>query len=117
MKAAVYRRFGGPDVVVPEEMSRAEPVGDEILVRVLAASVSASDAAARSGTPWFARLAFGPVRPRQRVLGSDFAGLVEEIGPGARRFAVGDLVFGATNAAMGGHAEFVVVSEAIFAAH
>lgn len=111
MKAAVYRRFGGPEVVVAEELPRPEPAGDQVLVRVLAATVSAADAAARAGTPWFARLAFGPVRPRVRVLGSDFAGRVEEVGPDARRFAVGDLVFGATNASMGCHAEYVVVSE------
>jgi NADPH:quinone reductase-like Zn-dependent oxidoreductase len=112
MKAAVYRRFGGPEVVAPEELATPKPTGDQVLVRVLAASVSASDAAARSGSPWFARLAFGPFRPRVRVLGSDFAGTVEAAGPDARRFAVGDLVFGATNAAMGAHAEYIVVSEA-----
>jgi NADPH:quinone reductase-like Zn-dependent oxidoreductase len=112
MKAAVYRRFGGPEVVAPEEVSRPEPTGDQLLVRVLAASVSTSDAAARAGSPWFARLAFGPLRPRVGVLGSDFAGRVEEAGPDVRRFAVGDFVFGATNAAMGAHAEYIVVSEA-----
>lgn len=112
MKAAVYRRFGGPEVVRAEEVSRPDAGGDEVLVRVLAATVSAADAAARSGTPWFARLAFGPVRPRARVLGSAFAGRVEGLGPDAQRFSVGDLVFGATNAALGAHAEYIVVSEA-----
>lgn len=111
MKAAMYHRFGGPEVVAPEEVSRPEPAGDQVLVRVLAASVSTSDAAARAGSPWFARLAFGPLRPRARVLGSDFAGRVEEVGADAHRFAVGDLVFGATNAAMGAHAEYITVSE------
>ncbi|PPL17973.1 NAD(P)-dependent alcohol dehydrogenase [Microterricola pindariensis] len=112
MKAAVYRRFGGPEVVAEEERARPEPTGDEVLVRVLAATVSAAGAAARAGSPWFARLAFGPIRPRAQVLGSAFAGRVAGLGPDARRFAVGDLVFGATNAAMGAHAEYIVVSEA-----
>lgn len=111
MRAAVYRRFGGPDVVAPEEVPTPAPVGDQVLVRVLAATVSASDAAARSGAPWAARLAFGPFRPRLAVLGSDFAGRVEQVGPNVRRFTVGDLVFGATNAAMGSHAEYLVVGE------
>ncbi|WP_449280895.1 NAD(P)-dependent alcohol dehydrogenase [Leucobacter sp.] len=111
MRAAVYHRFGGPEVVAPEEVPTPEPTGDQLLVRVLASTVSASDAAARSGSPWFARLAFGPFRPRVPVLGSDFAGRVTALGPEARRFAVGDLVFGATNAAMGAHAEYIVVSE------
>lgn len=111
MRAAVYRHFGGPDVVAPKERPTPVPVGDEVLVRVLAATVGASDAAARSGTPLPARLAFGPVRPRLAVLGSDFAGRVEQAGPEASRFGVGDLVFGATNARMGSHAEYLVVSE------
>jgi hypothetical protein len=51
MKAAVYRRFGGPKVVAPEEVSRPEPTGDQVLVRALAASVSASDAARRRDLP------------------------------------------------------------------
>ncbi|MFD6098407.1 NAD(P)-dependent alcohol dehydrogenase [Nocardiopsis flavescens] len=112
MRAAVHRRFGGPEVVSAQEVPEPEPTGDQVLVRVLASTVSASDAAARSGTPWFARLAFGPLRPRITVLGSDFAGRVARVGPDARRFAVGDLVFGATNAAMGAHAQYIAVSEA-----
>lgn len=111
MRAAVYHRFGGPEVVAPEEVPVPEPSGDQLLVRVLASTVSTSDAAARSGSPWFARLAFGPFRPRVPVLGSDFAGRVAALGPEAHRFAVGDLVFGATNAAMGAHADCIVVSE------
>ena len=80
-------------------------------MRVLAASVGSSDSAGRAGSPWFARLAFGLRRPRSRCFGSDFAGVVDAVGPGTTRFAVGDRVFGATGAAAGAHAEFVVVRE------
>lgn len=111
MKAAVYHRFGGPDVVTPAVVPTPSPIDDELLVRVLAATISASDAAARAGSPWFTRLAFGPIRPRSTILGSDFAGEVVEVGSGVRGFEVGDLVFGATNAAMATHAEYIVVSE------
>lgn len=111
MRAAAARRYGGPDVVVPEEIDAPEPTGDQVLVRVLAATVSTADAAARSGSPWFARLAFGLFRPRLPVLGSDFAGRVVALGPDAHRFDIGDPVFGATNAAMGAHAEYLAVSE------
>ncbi|QBE49777.1 NAD(P)-dependent alcohol dehydrogenase [Leucobacter triazinivorans] len=111
MRAAVARRYGGPDVVVPQELDAPEPTGDQVLVRVRAATVSTADAAARSGSPWFTRLAFGLFRPRLPVLGSDFAGRVVALGPDARRFDIGDPVFGATNAAMGAHAEYLAVSE------
>lgn len=111
MRAAVYRRFGGPEVVQVEEVPTPVPTGDQVVVRVHATVVGAADAAARAGTPWAARIAFGPVRPRIPVLGGDFAGEVTAVGPEVRRCAPGDAVLGTTGAAMGAHAEYVVVRE------
>jgi NADPH:quinone reductase-like Zn-dependent oxidoreductase len=111
MRIAAYHRYGAPEVVGVEEHDRPEPGPGEVLVRVHAASVGAADAAGRSGSPWFARLAFGFRRPRNPVLGSDFAGVVDAVGPGVTRFAVGDRVFGATGADGGAHAEAIVVRE------
>ncbi|MGR0318368.1 NAD(P)-dependent alcohol dehydrogenase [Agromyces sp. ZXT2-3] len=111
MRIAAYHRYGAPEVVGVEERARPEPGPGEVRVVVHAASVGAADAAGRSGSPWFARLAFGLRRPRNAVLGSDFAGVVDAIGEGVTRFAVGDRVFGATGADGGAHAEAVVVAE------
>jgi NADPH:quinone reductase-like Zn-dependent oxidoreductase len=111
MRIAAYHRYGAPEVVGVEERERPEPGPGEVRVRVHAASVGSSDAAGRSGSPWFARLAFGFRRPRNAVLGSDFAGVVDTVGAGVTRFAVGDRVFGATGADGGAHAEEIVVSE------
>ena len=111
MRIAAYHRYGSPDVVGIEEREQPEPGPGEVRVRVHAASVGASDAAGRAGSPWFARLAFGLRRPRNAVLGSDFAGVVDAVGADVTRFAVGDRVFGATGADGGAHAEAVVVSE------
>ncbi|MRX45542.1 NAD(P)-dependent alcohol dehydrogenase [Agromyces kandeliae] len=111
MRIAAYHRYGAPEVVGVEERERPEPGPGQIRVRVHAASVGAADAAGRSGSPWFARLAFGLRRPRNPVLGSDFAGVVDAVGAGVTRFAVGDRVFGATGADGGAHAEAVVVQE------
>jgi|GEM_PF-2864985 len=96
MRIAAYHRYGGPEVVGVEEHERPEPGPGEVRVRVHAASVGAADAAGRSGSPWFARFAFGLHRPRNAVLGSDFAGVVDAVGEGVTRFVVGDRVFGAT---------------------
>lgn len=109
MFAAVVETYGAPEVVHLAERPTPEPGPGEMRVRIHATVVGASDSAFRSGTPWFARLFSGPLKPRLQVLGSDFAGVVDAIGEGVRRFAPGDRVFGATGAASGAHAEFLVI--------
>src|SRR5690242_20472677 len=94
MRAAVYRRYGRPDVVTIREMPKPVPRGDQVLVRIRAATVGIVDSLARRGTPYYARAHFGLRRPRFACLGTDFAGQVEAVGPGVTRFAVGDDVFG-----------------------
>jgi NADPH:quinone reductase-like Zn-dependent oxidoreductase len=107
MKAAVCRRYGSPDVVTVSEMPVPRPGDDEILVRVRAATVGVVDGLARSGSPFYARAHFGPLRPRFPVLGSDFAGVVEAVGPSVTEFGVGDSVFGTVAPRFRAHAEYV----------
>lgn len=113
MKAAVNRRYGGPEVVDLAEIARPRPRKGEILVRVGAAGVTTADwrlrAAAFPGlfTAVAGRLMFGLFRPRKTVLGGDFAGTVAEVGPGVTEFAVGDRVFGFRFGGM--HAEYATV--------
>jgi len=111
MRAVVSRRYGGPEVVEWAELPDPAPKAGELLVRVEASDLSTADAALRSGSPFAARLFAGLRRPRLPVLGADFAGKVEAVGDGVTRFAVGDAVWGATGAAMGAHAELVVVPQ------
>jgi NADPH:quinone reductase-like Zn-dependent oxidoreductase len=113
MRAAVYRRYGPPEVVRIEDVPRPEPKANEVLVRVRATTVSAGDSRLRSARvpPGFGvllRLGFGISGPRRPILGWDFAGEVAAAGPSVARFAPGDRVFGA---GMGAHAEYVVASE------
>jgi NADPH:quinone reductase-like Zn-dependent oxidoreductase len=112
LKAAVYRRYGPPDVIRIEDVPTPDPGRNELLVRVRAASVSAGDARLRSARvpPGFGlvlRLAFGVTGPRKPILGWDFAGEVAAVGSVVSGFASGDKVFGAR---MGTHAEYVAVS-------
>jgi len=109
MRAAVHHRYGDPAVVTVEEIDTPVPAAGEVLVRVAAAVVGASDVAMRSGTPFAARLFAGPFRPRLRVLGSEFSGTVAAVGPGVDRFAEGDAVWGITGTGMRAHAEYIVV--------
>ena len=111
MRVAANERYGPPEVVGIAERPAPEPGAGEMRIRVHAASIGAADSAGRSGTPWFARLAFGLRAPKQPVLGSDFAGVVDAVGPGVTRFAIGDRVFGATGADGGAHAELLIVAE------
>jgi NADPH:quinone reductase-like Zn-dependent oxidoreductase len=111
MKAAVYRRYGSPDVVTAEEVPTPRPRDDEVLVRVRAATVGIVDSLARRGAPFYARAHFGLRRPRFGVLGSDFAGQVEAVGPRVTGFTVGEEVFGTTAPRFGAHAEYVCLAE------
>jgi NADPH:quinone reductase-like Zn-dependent oxidoreductase len=111
MKAAVGRRYGPPEVVTVSEVPAPRPRDDEILVRVRAATVGVVDGLARRGSPFYARVHFGPLRPRFPVLGSDFAGVVESAGRTVTRFCAGDSVFGTVAPRFGAHAEYVCLPE------
>ena len=109
MRAVVFEKYGSSDVVAVAERAIPEPAPGQVLVRVAAAPLTAADVAARSGSPWFARLYFGLTRPRWPVLGSTFGGSVAAVGSGVTRFAVGDEIWGATGTEFGAHAEYVAV--------
>lgn len=116
MRAAVFARYGGPEVVSVAEVENPGCGDDEVLVRVLASTVSAADRRIRAasfprGMAMFARLVFGVFRPRRRVLGTELVGRVVGIGKKVTRWRVGDEVIALTGARLGAHAELVVLGE------
>jgi NADPH:quinone reductase-like Zn-dependent oxidoreductase len=116
MKAWVYREYGGPEVVRLEEVPTPVPKDDEIVIKVLATTVTAADWRARTlempkGFGSIGRLIFGLRRPRKAILGGEFSGVVAQVGRSVTRFRVGDAVFGANGWRMGCHAQFVVFEE------
>ena len=116
MKAAVYRRFGGPEVVRIEQIKTPKPKANEVLVRVHASTVSIADYRVRSktlpeGLGFFGPIALGIFRPRKRVLGMELAGVIEEIGASVTRFKVGDKVLGVRGGKFGCHAEYAILAE------
>jgi NADPH:quinone reductase-like Zn-dependent oxidoreductase len=120
MKAIVQDRYGPPEEVLRlEEIDRPEIAGDEVLVRVAAASVHADIWHAVRGVPYVLRLlGAGLTRPKVRIPGMDMAGTVERVGPGVERLKVGDEVFGETLSASrwdnaGAFAEFVAAPEEV----
>jgi NADPH:quinone reductase-like Zn-dependent oxidoreductase len=106
-------RWGGPEVVELRDVATPVPTGDQVLVRVHAASVNRADLdwmLPKGG--WFARVFLGLRGPRRHTLGIDVAGTVEALGPDAKRFNPGDRVFGdLIRFGMAAFAEFVCVPE------
>ncbi|HEX6050938.1 MAG TPA: NAD(P)-dependent alcohol dehydrogenase [Gemmatimonadaceae bacterium] len=112
MKAAVYDRYGPPDVVEIRDVPKPTPKPGEILIRVRAATVAAGDWRLRRPSPFLARLFNGLFRPKKvHVLGFELSGEVEAVGAGVSRFETGDSVFAFTGFGFGAHAEYRCVQE------
>jgi NADPH:quinone reductase-like Zn-dependent oxidoreductase len=118
MRAVVYDKYGPPDVLRLEEVAKPVPKEDEVLVRVHATTVTRADVHTREANrsngramTLVSRLISGLRRPRQPILGREFAGEVEAVGAAVSEFAVGDRVFGLSGLTFGAHAEFMCMRE------
>ena len=101
MKAIRIHEFGGADVLKLEDVPRPEPAANEVLVRVYAAGVNPVDGKIRDGM-----MKDGMKLPI--TLGSDFAGVIEQVGDGVTEFAKGQAVYGSNS--LGAYAEYLSVS-------
>jgi NADPH:quinone reductase-like Zn-dependent oxidoreductase len=110
----VADRYGPPEVLRVEEVERPAPGPGEVLVRVHATTVTRTDCGFRGADPFFSRVFTGLRKPKQRVVGMELAGVVEELGEGVTEFEVGDRVFGLRS---GANAEYVCVREQGALAH
>jgi NADPH:quinone reductase-like Zn-dependent oxidoreductase len=116
MRAAVYRRYGPPEVVELAEVEKPSPRAGEVLIRIRATTITSGDHRARSldlppGFGPMGRLIFGVLGPRQQILGSELSGDVEAVGKDVRSFRVGDPVVAFSGARMGCHAEYRCIPE------
>ena len=111
MKAILYQQYGPPDVLQMADIAKPIPKPNEILIKTYATTVTSGDWRVRSltvpaGFGWMTRLVFGVSRPRQPILGSELAGVVESVGEAVSRFKVGEAVFAFSDARMGCYAEY-----------
>src|SRR5512135_3353441 len=124
MKAIIYKEYGSPDVLHLEEIAKPAPRDNEVLIRNHAATVNFGDLLARNFRAispsqfnmlflfWLiAKISFGLRRPKNPILGSEFAGEVEAVGSAVTRFKPGDPVFGYLGESMGAYAEYFCISE------
>lgn len=108
MKAFTKTKYGGSEVLQLEEVERPSVKEGHLLVKVMANSVNPADWHIIRGKPFIARFAFGLFRPKDKIPGIDFAGIVEEVGNNVEQFKVGDRVFG-ENLKGGAFAEYTCV--------
>ena len=119
MKAAVYEKYGPPEVVEIKDVEKPIPRDNECLVEVHATTVSRGDSRMRSLdvpgnalTRILARLFLGIRGPRRKILGMQLAGEVEVVGKDVTLFKPGDQVFASTySSGFGGHAEYKCIPE------
>jgi NADPH:quinone reductase-like Zn-dependent oxidoreductase len=109
MKAVVYTRYGGPEVLQIKEVDKPTLDENQVLIKVHASSINAGDYRKMRADPFFVRFMMGGLlRPKDTRLGWDVAGLVEAVGSNVKHLRPGDEVFGGGS---GAFAEYVCVSE------
>jgi NADPH:quinone reductase-like Zn-dependent oxidoreductase len=108
MKAYTKTQYGGPEILHLEEVEKPLVEADHILVKVAANSANPADWHILRGKPFFARFSFGLFKPKDKIPGSDFAGIVEETGSYVSNFKPGDKVFGESLSG-GAFAEYISV--------
>ncbi|MDH5656628.1 MAG: NAD(P)-dependent alcohol dehydrogenase [Spirochaetia bacterium] len=115
MKAAIYKRYGPPEVFQLADIEKPKPKNNEILVKIYASTVSAGALLARAGrhpnSRFFTlaiRLIFGLTKPRNPILGFEFSGEVESAGKDTKEFKKGDKIYGTTTGMhSGAYAEYI----------
>jgi NADPH:quinone reductase-like Zn-dependent oxidoreductase len=112
MKAAIYTKYGSPDVVQIAVVEKPVPKDEEVLIKVHAASVNPLDWHFMRGLPYVVRLIAGLRRPKDQRLGVDVAGQVEAVGKNVTQFKPGDAVFGSCH---GAFAQYACTSESALA--
>ncbi|MFW9789214.1 MAG: NAD(P)-dependent alcohol dehydrogenase [Candidatus Thorarchaeota archaeon] len=115
MKAIVITKYGGPEVLQFKDVEKPSPTTNQVLVKVKAASLNASDFEAMRGS-WLSRLG-GPLRTKHKILGTDIAGIVENVGSSVAKFQPGDEVHGDLlyPGGYGAFAEYACASEKVLA--
>jgi len=111
MKAIVYTQYGPPEVAQLKEVEKPKPTKNEVLIKIYATTVNRTDCGFRSAEYFISRFFSGLFRPNQQILGCEFAGIIEAIGPEVKEFKTGDRIFGLDDAKFGGHAEYKVIAE------
>jgi NADPH:quinone reductase-like Zn-dependent oxidoreductase len=111
MKAAVYSKYGPPEVVKIMQVDKPVPKDDEVLIKVMASTVNRTDSGFRSAQYFISRFFSGLFVPKYQILGNEFSGVIEAVGKNVSAFQIGDKVFGYNDIKFGSHAEYMTMAE------
>lgn len=116
MKAIVFSTYGPPEKLQLKEVEKPVPGDNEVLIKVLATTVSSGDVKLRSfdvgALYWIPMgLYMGFRKPKRQILGDDFSGVIESVGKDVETYKTGDSVFGTVGFNMGAHAEYICLPE------
>jgi NADPH:quinone reductase-like Zn-dependent oxidoreductase len=116
MKAIICTKYGPPEVLKMKEVEKPAPKEDEVLIKIFATAVTASDIFIRgSQIPiqfWIPmRIMLGLTKPRKSIIGLVLAGKIESVGKNLKRFKLGDQVYGLTGFGLGAYAEYKCMKE------
>lgn len=111
MKAVVYTQYGPPSVLKLVDVAKPTPKDNEVLIKIHATTVNRTDCGFRKAEYFAVRIVGGLFKPKNTILGTELAGVVEAVGKDVSTFKPGDKVFGLSTFKFGTHAEYVCVAE------
>jgi NADPH:quinone reductase-like Zn-dependent oxidoreductase len=111
MKASIHTRYGPPEVLQLVEVPKPNPKNNEVLIKIYATTVNRTDCGFRSAQYFVSRFFSGLIKPKNQILGNEFAGVIEAIGKDVKSFNIGDKVFGYNDTKFGAHAEYMTMAE------
>jgi NADPH:quinone reductase-like Zn-dependent oxidoreductase len=106
MKAATRKGYGSPSIIKVEEIEVPKPKAHEILVKIMATTVNRTDQAVLTGSPFIIRFFVGFPSPEYKTTGTDFAGIVTQIGAKVNKYKIGDKVWGFYDHGLPTHAQY-----------
>ena len=107
MKAVLREKYGDQSVITVKDIPLPKVGPKDVLIRVHATTVNRTDCAILSGKPFVMRMFLGLFKPKQKILGTDFSGLIEQAGASVTQFSVGDRVLGFNDQGIGSQAEYL----------
>jgi len=116
MKAFVYETYGPPEVLHLKEIEKPEPAENEIRVKIHSTTVTAGDCEIREfNFPllfWIPlRIMFGIFKPKRKILGQEFSGVIDQIGREVKKVKVGDEIFAPSDMNFGTYTEYKILKE------
>lgn len=111
MKAIEYLKYGAPEVLQLIDVEKPFPKDNEILLKIHATTVSATECTFRKGAPYMSRLFTGLFSPKLKRLGEELSGEIESVGNNVKLFKKDDLVFGTAGPTFGANAEYICIPE------